>query len=147
MKCSLRPRHARRFAKLRFETLESRRLLAATDVTLHVLTSNGDAELIFNGTQQLSGYEIDSPSGQLVPANWQTLASQGNAGWATLGSTANVIAEGNLSGSLSTSTTIDLGDIFKPGGTQDLTFKWSDANNNAFTPAVVFTSPPDLTIS
>ncbi len=146
MKRSLRSRSARRFTKLRFEALESRRLLAATNVTLHVLTSNGDAELVFNGTQQLSGYEINSASGQLVPANWHTLSSQGNSGWATLGSTSHIIAEGNLSGSLSTSTTIDLGDIFKPGGTQDLTFKWSDANNNSFTPAVVFASPPDLTI-
>jgi uncharacterized repeat protein (TIGR01451 family) len=143
----LRPRRDRRWTRLRFEALEARRLLAATDVTLHVLTANGDAELVFNGTQQISGYEIDSPGGQLLPANWHSLASQGNSGWATLGSTHNTIAEGNLSGSLSTSTTIDLGQIFSPGGTQDLTFKWSDANNNAFVPAVVYVSPPDLTIS
>jgi len=66
-----------RYARLRFETLEQRRLLtAATDVTLHVQTNTGDAELVFNGSQQISGYEIDSASGQLAPSNWHSLNSQ-----------------------------------------------------------------------
>jgi len=135
--------------RLRFEVLEQRRLLtAATDVTLQVATSSGDAQLIFNGSQQISGYEIDSASGQLIPGNWHSLNSQGNSGWSALASTSKVIAEGDLTGTLTASTKIDLGDIFSVGGTHDLSFKWSDALNNSYTPAVAYvTQAPDLTIN
>ena len=67
----------RRPVRLRFESLEDRRLLAAaTDVSLHVDLGSGDAMLVFNGSQEIAAYEIASPSGQLVPGSLRDLASQ-----------------------------------------------------------------------
>ena len=137
----------RRPARLQFETLEDRRLLtAATDVALQVDRATGDATMLFNGSQQIASYEIDSPSGQLVSANWRTLSSQGNAGWTTLSpaNSANVIAEGNVSGSLTNDTTIDLGNIFAWKPTEDLAFLWSDASNNLYTSSVTYFGTPSI---
>ena len=133
----------RKPARLQFETLEDRRLLtAATDVALRVDLATGDATMVFNGSQQIASYEIDSPSGQLVPVNWQSLDSQGHAGWTTLSNSANVIAEGNLLGSLSNDITIDLGNIFAGKSAGDLAFSWSDASNNLFTSSVTYVGAP-----
>lgn len=122
--------------------------MAATDVRLDVNLASGDAHLVFNGAQQISAYEIDSPSGQLAPNNWNSLSSHGNPGWFTLGSSAATIAEGNFSGSLTADAPIDLGAIFTPNGQQDLTFRWADANNNLFVSTVVYISQtPDLAIT
>jgi uncharacterized repeat protein (TIGR01451 family) len=145
-----RPVGTRRHRKrLCFEALEQRRLLTvATDVTLQVQTATGDAQLIFNGSQQISGYEIDSASGQLVPGNFHSLNSQGNSAWSVLSSTSTSIAEGDVSGTLTSSTAIDLGDIFTVSGTQDLTFQWGDASGTLFTPTVVYvTAAPVLTVN
>ena len=132
--------------RLRIESLEDRRLLtAATDVLLQVNTSTGskagDAQLIFNGAQQISSYEIDSPSGQLAPANWKSLNSQGDSGWTTSSSTSTDIAEKDSAGSLTNSNVIDLGIIFTNSTTHDLTFKWTDQNNTSYISTVTYGVP------
>ena len=133
----------RKPACLRFESLEERRLLtAATDVSLHVDLSSGDAMLVFNGSQAIAGYEIGSPSGQLVPGNLQDLASQGHAGWVILSKSTTDISELNPTGSLTSSTAVDLGNIFTVAGVHDLAFSWGDAASNFYTSSVVYVTAP-----
>jgi hypothetical protein len=130
---------AKKSPRLRFEKLEDRRLLAAaTDVTLRVDPRTGDAQLVFNGSQQIAAYDIASPGAQLVPGNWHSLASQGHAGWDTLSNLPTDIAELNLTGSLTQDTAIDLGAIFTVNGNQDLAFSWGDASNNFYASSVTY---------
>ncbi|MCA9239348.1 MAG: hypothetical protein KDA37_04075 [Planctomycetales bacterium] len=74
----------------------------------------------------LTSYAVTSAGGQLVPGNWDTLETSGEAGsgWdATPGSTA-FLAETNLTDAhlFSYGTLIDLGQIFTPSGLEDLQF-------------------------
>jgi cyclophilin family peptidyl-prolyl cis-trans isomerase len=116
-----------------------------TDVNLVVDTTTGDAQLDFHGSQSTCGYEIDSPGGQLLPGNWNSLKSQGNSGWTTLVSSTTSIAEGTLSGSLTHDSPIDLGNIFAHAGVYDLRFTWVDSTGqNVYQPAVRYVDPTPI---
>ena len=114
--------------------------LAAGQVQLEVNVTTGDAQLDFDNAT-IGGYEIDSALGELVAANWKTLASQGYSGFSTLGTpTANLLSEGNLNSFLTYNGDIDIGDIFAtstPSAAQDLVFSYLDSNfGQDFVPVV-----------
>ena len=125
--------------------------LAAGQVQLEVNVTTGDAQLDFDNAT-IGGYEIDSALGELVAANWKTLASQGYSGFSTLGTpTANLLSEGNLNSFLTYNGDIDIGDIFAtstPSAAQDLVFSYLDSNfGQDFVPVVYTggTSTPEPT--
>jgi hypothetical protein len=130
--------------RLRFEVLESRQLLtAATDVALHVNLGTGDATMVFSNSPAMVAYQIESPGGHLLPANWKSLSSQGQSAWTPMPSSTSFIAEVMLSGSAVSSTTVDLGNIFSVNSTRDLTFDWgTNGSSTPYISNVVYDTAP-----
>lgn len=76
----------------------------------------------------IEGYSVLSSSGALRPANgqWNSLTDQGTPNWTEAAPTANALSELTTSGSLSlpANTTKNLGTLFNPAGTKDLSFEF-----------------------
>ncbi len=134
-----------------------------TDVMkLRVDTNSGLATLVGpdNVAFSLNGYSVSSPSGQLAPGGWSSLADRvpdfGNGsdsdlvGWDPLGSgSANQVGEFRHDGSdvfgLGGTSEISLGNIFTPGGTQDLQLSVSiDGIGNVVLGEVEYVSNPGV---
>jgi hypothetical protein len=107
----------------------------ARNVALIVDPAGGCAVIDTLGTKNVSGYEITSPSGQLVPAGW---TPTGLSGWEVLAGTATSLSEANFTGSSAFTGQLPIGSLFTIGGTQDLTFSWIDDASNLYTSAVYY---------
>jgi hypothetical protein len=98
------------------------------DVILNVNPSTGAVGMHFNSAVNIAGLEIDSPSGQLLTANYQSMTAHGYPGWTTapIPLRSTVIADENVSSyaSIPANTDINLGNIFAINGTRDLEFSW-----------------------
>src|ERR1700722_9111645 len=97
MKKQKKNSRGKHITRLRLELLECRRLLTTATVNpavfLEASPVTGDVEIGFQGSEQISAYEIDSASGQLVTANFKSLASQGKVGWTVESKSSSQIAE------------------------------------------------------
>lgn len=117
-----------------------------SDLQLQVNTTTGDVQLItpLSTGVIISGYEIDSSGGSLVPANINSVSSN-TTGWFELATTSKVISEGTLSAvGYSINPSYNLGDIFNTSGSQDLVFQWGDDNNYDYVNApVTYVSTPE----
>ena len=98
---------------------------------LVVDTATGEIRIVGNDVDpaELGGYNIESASGSLVPANFMSLTSQGAPGYFVLANTAATVQEG----ALTTVATIDgtgfsLGRLFDPAGAFDIAFSYFDEN-------------------
>jgi hypothetical protein len=107
-----------------------------TGLTLEVNSTTGAVRLLNEQSApiELSYYEIRSATGALNPAGWSSLddAEGGDplgTGWDEAGgSSANVLSEGNLTGSLTLAASggsASLGSSFSVGGMQDLSFSYA----------------------
>jgi hypothetical protein len=107
-----------------------------TGLTLEVNSSTGAVRMLNEQAApiELSYYEIRSATGALNPAGWSSLDDgEGGdplgTGWDEAGgSSAAVLSEGNLTGSLSLAASggsASLGSGFTVGGTQDLSFSYA----------------------
>lgn len=116
----------------------------ALGVVVDVTT--GSVRLVGNDSDptEFVAYEIDSASGSLNPAGWNSLQDQGFGGFVELGGTANVLAEGTFSpASTFDSVGRSIGNAFTVGAAQDLVFLWVDENNNTFTGTVEYLNVPE----
>jgi hypothetical protein len=106
---------------------------STNDLQLQVNTTTGDVQLttILTAGLAISGYEIDSASGSLIPSNLASIASKDSA-FVILGQTSTTIAEGSLASTYTVNPSFDLGDIFSVTGTRDLKLSWGDASSNYY---------------
>ena len=119
---------------------------APNDFILYVDPTDGSAAIgnlsPFIEAPDLTGYGITSLENQLVPGNWTPFESTGEAGpgWDASPPLPNRLAELNLENShlFSDGTLISLGQIFTPGGVQDLEFLYTVVGAQAQTVGTVF---------
>jgi hypothetical protein len=106
---------------------------STNDLQLQVNTTTGDVQLttILTSGLAISGYEIDSTSGSLLPNNLSSISSKDSA-FFVLGQTSTTIAEGSLSSTYTVNPSFDLGKIFNINGTRDLQLQWGDTNSNSY---------------
>ncbi|WP_425396050.1 hypothetical protein [Aeoliella sp.] len=122
--------------ELKYEALPT--LTVNTDTGAMSLSSQSGAAI------NLTGYIVRSASGQINPANWNSLSDQGSTGWEEGGTpTANALAELNAENSLALSTTPDsLGtSVLVPpaqfGVTPDITFEYGVDGEFSVKPGLV----------
>jgi hypothetical protein len=93
----------------------------------------------------IEGYSILSSSGALRPGDafWHSLTDQGSSGWVEAGPAANALSELNpLSQMLVASgVAFNLGTLFNPAGTEDVTFEFQIAGNSGTTTGIVMYGP------
>ena len=134
------------------EPLESRRHFAAAAgltpersdaIELIVHPSTGAATLVrvgpgLAGDDGLAGYQITSASGALRPAEWNSLADQGFAGWREFIGSTTFLAEGTLAPQVvnPTGDGILLGRIVAPTTPRDVQFTWVNGAGDARVGAV-----------
>ena len=119
-------------------------LLPTSDVQLIVNTVTGDVKLVttVSGGLPIDGYEIDTASGSLVPANLHSINSV-DSSFFLFDAKTTQISEGSFN-TYTLNPSFDLGNIFNVNGTRDLTFMWGDANSNTYTNAPVdYTAVPE----
>jgi len=106
--------------------------LASNVVELDVDPSTGQAYLASGGVQ-LTGVQILSNGGSLVPANWKsitvTYGGQDSGGWTRQSRTVNALTEIDLQQgdfyAIGAGQQLDYGKVFKVGGAQDLAFTYT----------------------
>jgi autotransporter-associated beta strand protein len=105
--------------------LADRAELVVDVVTGQVRIVGNDADVA-----EITSYEIGSPSGSIVLANWLSLADQARPGWGELPSTSQLLGEDHgFTADTVNATGFGLGALFKvAGGTQDLRFNYGDEN-------------------
>ena len=120
-------------------------LLPPSDVQLVVNTVTGDVKLVttVTGGLPISGYEIDTAGGSLVPANLRSMTSV-DSSFFLFDAKSTQISEGSFS-TYTLNPSFDLGNIFNVNGKQDLSFLWGDTNSNTYTGTVDYTSVPEPT--
>lgn len=101
-------------------------------------------------TASLDGYQIDSPSGRLLPdpthtqgVGWDSLINSGLPNWEEVAPTANSLTELNLNSSTSIpfGGSLNLGKALTPGATPNLTFRYSRPNGTLVNPAPIIFNP------
>jgi hypothetical protein len=113
-------------------------LLLQVDPTTGVAKLRNTSGTIVN----IDGYDIASGSGSLLAANWNTFDESGTGGgdWVTSGpGSASRLSELNPDSvtSIAPGATIEMGNIFNTGGTQDLAFRFLQGTNQFPTNGVV----------
>jgi hypothetical protein len=98
-------------------------------LTLRINPTTGAGKLI-NGTTssfQLDGYSIESESGALNDAGWNSLDEQNVGNWQQNLATANQLVESFLAGSstIAPGGQLALGNLFSTGGAQDVVGRFS----------------------
>ena len=122
---------------------------AAPDtVDLTVNTITGEIRLVGNDSDpaELTGYDVTSDDGSLSPAEWMTLASQGQNSFITLAASPTGVSEGSLTGQASIDLTgFSLGSLFAEGtGTfESIAFAYTDENGDATIGNVINVTPAD----
>lgn len=117
------------------------------DLTLEVDTVSGAMKIVNPGvttTFDIDGYVIASNSGSLLPENWTSLAgNSAHAGWEEVAPTANALSELNLTTSteLLGGVSLELGNIFAAGGTEDIVFAYNAAGAGPAYGVVKYVSP------
>ena len=128
---------------------------AVNDFVLFVDPSDGSSALGnlsgFITPPDLTGYAVISPGDQLIPGNWNTLETSGEAGpgWDASPALTSVLAETNLQDShtFGFGTLIELGQIFTTAGEQDLQLTYTVAGETAErTGSVVYGPIPDAPV-
>ena len=112
---------------------------------LVVNVATGQVRLVATGDAGLTGYEIASDAGSLLPANWLSLAAKGQAGWETLGTLSGDLAEANLSeGSVEAGPGgLLLGSIFDTASAaRDIQFSYVDGSMSLREGRVSFVPEP-----
>jgi len=91
----------------------------------------------------LDGYQVTSTAGALVPGNWTSLTDQHLTGWQKIApTTTSALSELNLSSysTVPANGSLNLGHLFTPNGTQDLSWAYS-APTGSGTEASVIPAP------
>jgi hypothetical protein len=99
---------------------------------------------IFGANAAGNDNSILSSSGALRPGDafWHSLTDQGASGWVEAGPTANALSLDPLSQMLMASGAgFNLGTLFNPAGTEDVTFEFQIAGNSAATTGIVMYGP------
>jgi len=99
-------------------------------LSLQVDPATGQIRLANPGTidgLDFDGYVIESESGSLNLAGWNSLEAQGITGWEEVAPSSNALSEVNLPSSsvVGPGSHISLGSAFSVGGDQDLTFQYN----------------------
>jgi len=98
------------------------------NLVLTVNTATGEGVLTNDSTFNINlvGYSILSPSGSLDVAGWNSLDDQGEPDWDEANPSANALNELNALSSLAMSGggSVNLGNLFDPAGSQDLTLEF-----------------------
>jgi hypothetical protein len=120
---------------------------ALNELVLQIDPVTGEARLK-NGSAfgaSIEGYSILSSSGALRPGDafWHSLTDQGTSGWVEAGPTANALSELDPLSQMLVASGVgfNLGTLFNPAGTEDVTFEFQIAGNSAATTGIVMYGP------
>jgi hypothetical protein len=150
------------------DCLEPRRLLSAQlapppstlavpanpdPVRLVVSLSTGEVRIVSDNPAdpgEIGIYEITSASSSMDASKWNSLADQGVVpGWGELIANDGYVAENTNSPSAASvvpATGFNLGQLFRPGRSQDLAFSYGDENNSYFEGTVAYVTQPPAQI-
>ena len=110
------------------------------DFVLRVDPTSGAANLELAssnvGPFDVVGFSVFSASGSLLPNNLSTVATE----WSVAAPSSTAVAQLNLSGStlFETNSSVDIGNIFDPNGTQDLRFEFATADKQLLAGTVFY---------
>jgi hypothetical protein len=116
---------------------------AQNELVLVVDPTTGQARIknasAFSAT--IDGYSVLSGSASLRPADglWQSLTDQAVAGWVEASPTSSALSELNPSSQslVGSGAALNLGALFNPAGSEDLTFEFHIAGNSGSTTGIV----------
>ena len=102
----------------------------ADSLTLQVDPFSGVTSIInpiANASLSIDGYQLTSAAGTLSVANWHSLADANVSGWSKVPSSTTGLAELNLTSSsaIASGANLNLGQVFTPYATEDVSFKYS----------------------
>lgn len=127
------------------ENSQTMQLVYDAFLTMTVNTNSGNVTVSSESGEpiEIIGYSLVSPSGQLNPGNWNSLADNSTPGWDEAGTpTVNALSELNSQGNLSiSSNSVELGSVYAPptefGVEPDLTFEYGEEGNSQATQSFV----------
>jgi autotransporter-associated beta strand protein len=110
---------------------------AADSLRVDVDTHSGHVTLSGSGIE-LVGYDLHSAAGRLLAGHWRELAGAHGSGFTAIADRTDDLTEIDPSGGYWLDGTLDLGNLWAGGPTQDLTFQYANDTGSGVLDALVY---------